>query len=345
MTYREPQFPFSFEIIQKKHSGFFRYLLIAILGLLMIGLISFFLLIKPPKSFIPDTIITVYPGMLPKDLAQVLESQNIVQSGQLFRLLLSTRINQKPIVVGDYIFEKPENIFSALYRINRGIYGNGRIRVTFPEGITVRQMAEILTTNIPDFNAGEFILLAEPQEGYLFPNTYFFFRTSTPEQVVRSMTQEHERFKNRLNEFFDENGVTKESLYGKKRTWQDVIIMASILEREAKNETEAKTIAGILWKRIQINMPLQVDATFLYTIGKGSSQLTLADLRSDGPYNTYTRTGLPIGPIGNPGRAMIEAALNPVSSPYLFYLHDANGKIHYGKNHDEHVSNKNRYLR
>jgi UPF0755 protein len=141
------------------------------------------------------------------------------------------------------------------------------------------------------------------------------------------------------------NEKTVNPIYGKVRTLKDIITMASILEREANGKDEARVISGILWKRIQKNMPMQVDATFLYSIQKGSSALTQTDLKTDGPYNTYTRTGLPVGPIGNPGTVMIDAALHPTDSPYWYYLHDDKGGIHYAKTYQEHLKNKKLYIR
>lgn len=336
---------YSFEFIQKKPSGFFRYLFLLLLLGIIGCIIVFVTLVRPPKNFAPDTIITVYSGMLSRDLAQVLETNNVVQSGQLFRLLLSTKINKKPIIAGDYIFEKPENIFSVLHRVNRGIYGNGRIRVTFPEGITAQQMSGILAQSLPDFNTADFLIKTKDKEGLLFPNTYYFFRTSTVDQVVDSLSSELNRVQMSLADYFNDQGMTKNKFGGKQRTWKEIITMASILEKEAYNAEEAKVIAGILWKRIDSGMPLQVDATFLYTHQKGSSSLTIKDLQTDNPYNTYTRKGLPVGPINNPGQAMIESALNPESSEYWYYLHGDDGKVRYGKTHDDHVANKRKYLK
>ncbi len=336
---------YSFEFTPKKPSGFFRYVFFGIIFCIIIILLIITILSRPPKNFTPDTVITIYPGMLSRDLAQVLKESNVIRSADWFRILLSARFNKKPIIVGDYIFEKPETVFAVLYRINRGIYGNGQIRVTFPEGITIVQMSEILQKSIPDFNTGEFLLKTKEQEGFLFPNTYFFFRTTSVDQVINSLKQESDRIENKFNSFFNRNGLTKDSFGGKQRTWKEIITMASILEKEAYNAEEAKIIAGILWKRIDSGMPMQVDATFLYTHQKGSSNLTLKDLRTDNPYNTYTRKGLPIGPINNPGEAMIQAALEPQKSEYWYYLHDDSGAIRYGKTHDEHVANKRRYLR
>jgi len=135
---------------------------------------------------------------------------------------------------------------------------------------------------------------------------------------------------------------------GKKleKTREEIIIMASILEKEASNNLEQKQIiSGILWKRIHIGMLLQVDAPFLYERGKESSQLSRADLKKDSLYNTYVHKGLTPTPIGNPGYDSLYAAAHPIQSEYLFYLHGSDGKVHYAKNHTEHVTNKQKYIK
>jgi UPF0755 protein len=121
--------------------------------------------------------------------------------------------------------------------------------------------------------------------------------------------------------------------------------MASILEEEANNTEDRRIISGILWKRIEKGMALQVDAPFYYLFGKGSSQLTLSDLATTSPYNTYVNKGLPSAPISNPGLDAIKAAINPKSTPYYFYLADRKGITHYATDHDGHVANRNNYLR
>lgn len=330
--------------------GFFRYVGLIILGILIGVLIWILHISSTPPNFQKDTIVTVYSGMTIKDLSSVLESDHIVRSAPWFHVILSTRWKNKPIVVGDYIFEKPQNAFSIAYRLSHGIYGNSRIKVTFPEGITVKSMGDILSKSIPNFPAADFIMAAKDKEGFLFPETYYFFRTSSVENVITTLSNQFtEKMKSFAQDFNGDltaqAGKTTNAIYGKTRSLHDVITMASILEREAKNKDEAKTIAGILWKRISKNMPMQVDATFLYTIQKGTSSLTMSDLHKDGPYNTYTRTGLPAGPIGNPGRDMIDAALHPIDSPYWYYLHDDQGVIHYAKTYQEHLKNKQKYLK
>ena len=121
--------------------------------------------------------------------------------------------------------------------------------------------------------------------------------------------------------------------------------MASILEKDANGREDARVISGILWKRFDAGMRLQADATLSYILGKESKHLTLSDLKTDSPYNTYLHTGLPAGPIGNPGMETLRAAILPEVSPYWYYLHDGEGVVHYAKNFAEHERNRRLYLK
>lgn len=332
------------EITPPLHAGLFRsFVTFSVLAIFAIFL-TVVIIARAPSTFQKDTLVTVYSGMTTKDLGTILENDHVVRSGKIFRLILSMRWKNKSIMVGDYIFEKPQSVFSVAYRITHGIYGNSRIKVTFPEGISVKEMGGILLKNIPTFPISDFLQQAGSHEGFLFPETYYFFRTTHADQVItvlsNQFTKEMKKFSSEFN-----GDITAQPIYGKTRSLHDIITMASILEREANTSDEAKVISGILWKRIQKNVPIQVDATFLYTLQKGSSSLTMSDLHKDGPYNTYTRTGLPVGPIGNPGIIMIDAALHPTTSDYWYYLHDNQGNIHYAKTYQEHLVNKRKYLK
>ena len=150
-------------------------------------------------------------------------------------------------------------------------------------------------------------------EGYLFPDTYFFLTDSNETDVINSMNG---NFKKKIMPLLPD--ITA---FGK--TEKEIITMASIIEREAKGDTDREIISGILWKRIKIGMPLQVDAA----------------------PETYKIKELPKNPISNPGLLSIKAAIHPVSSSYLYYLHDKNGSIHYAKNFTEHQANIRKYLK
>jgi UPF0755 protein len=136
-----------------------------------------------------------------------------------------------------------------------------------------------------------------------------------------------------------------EDLAKTKRKLRDIIIMASIIEEEAKDEISRKIVSGILWRRIDIGMALQVDASFLYVNGKKTHDLTLEDLAIDSPYNTYKYAGLPPGAITNPGIDSILAAVYPTKNPYLYYLTGTDGKMYYAKSFEEHIENKRQYLK
>jgi UPF0755 protein len=125
----------------------------------------------------------------------------------------------------------------------------------------------------------------------------------------------------------------------------DIIKMASIVEEEGRTMETREIIAGILWKRISIKMPLQVDSSFKYINGKTTATLTTEDLKIDSPYNSYTNRGLPPTPISNPGLAAIRATINPIKTPYLYFLSDKNGNMHYAITFEEHVENKLKYLK
>jgi UPF0755 protein len=128
------------------------------------------------------------------------------------------------------------------------------------------------------------------------------------------------------------------------RSMKDIITMASIIEKEAGNKTDRRIISGILWKRIDEGMHLQVDVPFYYVMDIAEGGPTLKDLATESPYNTYINKGLPPGPITNPGLDSIRAALNPTPSEYYFYLADSNGVTHYAKTHDGHLANRVKYL-
>lgn len=291
--------------------------------------------IQPPRNFPVGALVHIGEGSSVLGVANQLADEGIIVSPRLFALFVLSGTNTT-VAAGDYLFEQPQSVVKVAYRLSNADYGNSRVRLTIPEGSHNRDIAAIIQSKIPDFDVERFLELAEAKEGYLFPDTYWAFPSVTPEYLIAMM---EENFDQQIAEL-------QEQIDNSERPLEDIITMASIIEKEAfaGNYREHQIISGILWKRIRIGMPLQVDAPFKYLLDKASSELTLADLREDSPYNTYTRKGLPIGPINNPGLLAIRAALNPEESPYLFYLHDQSGTIHYAVDHLGHVANKRRYL-
>lgn len=309
--------------------------LVLILGIVALVGGSFLFMSNPPRDFTPGTTVTITSGTSVKEAGDLLEQNNIIRSSSLFQFVIKMFLQDRPVIAGEFSFEKSRTLRQVILRVTDGTFGKTQVKLTFPEGVTVREIAAITQKNIPAFNSDEFVAKASSYEGYLFPETYLVFKTLTPDELIQKMNKE---YLSRTKKLFPQGSSDK-------RRESSIIIMASLLEREARNEAEAHIIAGILLKRIEKGVPLQVDAPFMYLLNKTSSQLTVRDLQKDGPYNTYTRKGLPQGPIGNPGMQMIMAALQPQSSAYWYYLHGTDGVIHYAKTYEEHLANKKKYLK
>lgn len=301
--------------------------------------LSVYLLIKillsAPSSFPSKTSITLERGASLQSLARELKEKDIIKSETLFQFFVIMFGGEKRIAPGEYYFETPVPVYTVAYRIGEHLFGIQKIKVTIPEGVSNKEMASILQKKLSGFDGQAFLNATKDKEGYLFPDTYFFFPNTTTDEIIRTL---EDTFKRRTQKVFSEQSNSTLSS-------KEIIILASILEKEARGKDELRVVSGILQARLEKGMPLQVDAPFLYLIGKGSSELTLSDLRADGPYNTYTRKGLIPTPIGNPGIDAIEAVLYPTSSSYLFYLHGNDGVIRYARTFTEHKKNKSLYLR
>ncbi len=294
------------------------------------------LVFTPPRNFPAGEIISIPIGATSRDVGHILAQHHVVRSESAFMLSAELLDGSSGLQAGDYAFSRPFFVTEIARRMIRGIYGTAQVKLTFPEGVSAADMALIVQKQIPDFDVKSFLVKATPLEGHLFPNTYFVSRLITPDELIDRMEREFDR---------QYALVMSSDTSRNVRTQSDNIIMASLLEKEANNRDEARIISGILWKRISRGMPLQVDATFLYRLGKQSKELTLSDLRSQDPYNTYTHKGLPPGPIGNPGADMMYAAIHSESSPYWYYLHDANGNVYYAKTLEEHLKNRRLYIK
>ena len=308
---------------------------VAIVAFIFAGILFLLSVVNPPSPLQSDKVIMIESGTTLSETARNLKDNGIIKYEFPFEVFVIAIAGDDGVISGEYIFKSAENAFKVARRITRGNYGFEKMKITFPEGSTVSQMADIMSKTIPRFEKGEFIRLSQKEEGYLFPDTYFFPVNTKAAEVISALK---ENFYKKMSPLED-----KIKLFGK--TKDQVIIMASIIEKEASNPDDRRIVSGILWKRLKLGIPLQVDATFLYTLGKRSDQLTETDLKTDTPYNTYTRRGLPVAPIGNPGLDAILAAIEPKDSPYLFYLSDNNGEMHYAKNFDGHKINKVKYLR
>lgn len=305
---------------------------IAAIGVIMI--FSYLVLIRPPADFPVDVLVTVQDGASLKEIASQLEDDGVVRSELAFRILVTLLGRERSAHAGDYLFKEPKDVFTVARSISTGAFGLEPERIRIVEGATTRSMAIIYSSRLLRFDPERFLELAQAHEGYLFPDTYFFLPNVTEDTVIRTM-----------RENFDlQTEALRAEIASSTRTLEDIVIMASIIEREARTKSDRRMISGVLWNRIKRGMALQVDVTFLYTLGKNTFQLTLADLASDNPYNTYKHKGLPPTPIGSPSLDSLDAALHPTKNDYLFYLADYQGVTHYSKTYEQHLRYKRMYL-
>lgn len=281
--------------------------------LILLFLLFYFLFISAPMDFVKGSVVRIESGMNLRNVSSVLKKQHIIRSRVVFEFFVLILGSDSHIISADYFFENKLSVFSVARRIVGGEHRMAPLSVTIPEGYDSNQIADTFASKLLNFNKNKFLTKAKDLEGYLFPDTYFFLTNANEQSVVQVM-----------NDNFKKKTITLSGdivSSGKKK--RDIIIMASILEREAKGDNDREIISGILWKRISINMPLQVDAAMI----------------------TYKEKGLPDSPIGNPGLLAIKASIHPQNSPYLYYLHDKEGSVHYAKNFTDHIKNKLKYLK
>ncbi|HTH93238.1 MAG TPA: endolytic transglycosylase MltG [Candidatus Paceibacterota bacterium] len=289
-----------------------RTLLSLILGVVI--LVSLFrALVAPPEKFPAPFTLTITAGETLHDISTELYTYHAIRSEKAFEVFMLAFGNDKTISEGEYYFDKPLSSLAIAMRISGKEFGILKKKVTFPEGYTNVQMGDALAKVFPHFNEDQFLLLASGSQGSLFPDTYSFFPSVTPDLVIAAMKEDYQEKMIPIRADVSKSGHSE----------SDIIIMASIIQKEAKGNSDAPTIAGILWNRLSMNMPLQVDAV----------------------PSTYTVKGLPSAPIDNPGLGAIEAAIHPVASMYLYYLHDSKGTVHYASTYQQHTQNIRKYLK
>lgn len=304
--------------------------IVAVLGLCLAA----YALWLPAQGFPTGSIVHVPEDAGVHQIAAALKAAGAIRSPLVFYGYTRITGIDRSLGAGPFAFEKPLGLASVAHRLARGEHGIIEKRVTLTEGMTVADMGAAIAAEVPSFDAARFRDLGEPLEGYLFPDTYFFLPDLTPEEAVA-----------RLRARFDERIETiRPELDDSGRSIGKLVILASILEREANRPDDMRLVAGILENRLAIDMPLQVDAVFGYIRGENGYTPTAADLESDSPYNTYRYQGLPPGPIANPGLEALRAAADPTETDYLYYLTGKDGLMYYGVTFDDHRKNRARYL-
>ncbi len=298
----------------------------------LIGLLASVILFFGGSAPIPGSetkVNFVVPkGQSAGQIIQSLSSQNLIKSQFTAKIYLKlTGLDQK-IIPGSYVLSPGQNLSEVVTVLTSGPKD---IWVTFPEGWRREQIAARLTSTLKDFNFQEFITKTASQEGSLFPDTYLVSPEASVDDVIKILTS---------------NFSSKSPLDLNKLEDRQILIIASLIERESRSDQERPVISGIIHNRLDSNWPLQIDASIQYVQGNSQDWWPKEiNTKIMSAYNTYTHPGLPPTPICNPGLSSILAAKNPQKTPYFFYLHDSQGQVHYARTISEHNFNIDKYLR
>jgi UPF0755 protein len=329
----------------------FRRRVIRRLGLLALGLavvaagIETWRAVTPTGALAAGARVAEIPaqeGVLA--IGRRLRDAEIIRSAEVFVAVAVLRGSARTLRAGEYEFPRGTTTLTALQLIE-----SGKVRlhpVLHPEGATVMELARTMEQQRLA-SAADVLRAASDQaflrsvgiegsslEGYVFPDTYYFPRGLTAEQMLTRTVQ---RLRAKL---------TPEIVARARERGLDVhelLTLASIIEREAVVHDERRLISAVFWNRLELGMPLQADPTVQYAAGKERRALTRADLATDHPFNTYTRTGLPPGPIASPGLATIEAALDPAPVKYLYFVASDDHRHHFSTTVAEHNAAVARY--
>ena len=309
-----------------------------------------FLVFLPDFYILKTGLFTISKGQSALEIGKNLEKEGFYNHSQLFFILSIATGKANKLQAGDYLLEKNKSIFRILNDFSTGnIF---KIKITFPEGIILKEIenkinqefskwgrsnVEFSNHLVSDFKKDFKFLKNIPSsanlEGFLFPDTYNFDLKMENYEIAEIFLSN-----------FDKK-LEKEAKIRAEKNFFEVLIMASLLEKEANKYEDKQKIADILWRRLEAKMPLQVDATINYAVGINKERLSQIDLEIDSKYNTYKNLGLPPGPICNPGIESILAASNPSKNDFWYYLSSSDGKIIFSKNFEEHKLNKLKYLK
>ncbi len=318
--------------------------LMSLLGALALGFLAYEV-VTPADRLEAGSLVVELPahdGVL--GIANRLQRADAIRSRAGFVLLTMARGSSRSLKAGEYELERGATTLDVLTLIE-----SGRVKqhaILHPEGATVTELARVLEADrlttardvarlSTDAAFLRTLSIDGPSlEGYLFPDTYQLVRGMTPEEILTRMVL---RMRSKLGADIAARARARGF------TVHQLLTLASIIEREAVDREEMRTISAVFWNRLKLKMPLQADPTVQYATGKERRALTRADLRLDHPYNTYRNPGLPPGPIASPGIVAIQAALDPAPVNYLYFVAMDDTHHHFSATIAEHNAAVARY--
>ncbi|SHH16611.1 endolytic transglycosylase MltG [Clostridium grantii] len=296
--------------------------------------------------------INVSLGMTFYSLLDTLVEDNIVKDKNLIKLAIKYNELPTEIKAGQYTLDSTLSLEQLLKELQTGTISNNTIKVTIPEGYDIETIATLLEGKgivssqtflnaCLEYKIPDSLVMNENDnvkykiEGYLFPDTYNFEKHTSPDVIINKMIN---RFMAVLTEL--------EKDYGKKiANLDEIVTMASIVEKEARVAEDRPIIASVFNNRIEKGQMLQSCATVIYALGEYKEKLLLTDLEVNSPYNSYKNLGLPPGPICNPGKASLIAALYPADTDYIYFVAKGDGSHYFSNNYNDFLEAKNKYLK
>lgn len=323
-----------------------------LVALVILCIIWFLVVLLNGSGTKEDRSFVIKSGQGVNQISRNLYDAGLIKSKLVFESWVWFKHYEDKVVAGAYQIPQNASIRQITNLIISGPQ-NSQASITLLEGWDRRAMAKALdknglsgdnfleaTENIDEWKPYYDFLADAPDdatlEGYIFPDTYFVDNYTTIDDFI---TKTLNNFDKKLTP------ELREDIAKQGKTIFEVVNLASIVEREVPSYADKKMIADIFLKRLDIYMGLQSDATINFITGKGTTQPSLEDLEIKSPYNTYMHRGLPPGPISSPGIDSIEAVVHPTSNPYYFFLTTDEGETIYSIDHEEHVMNKQKYLR
>ena len=319
--------------------------LTTILLLILVGAAAFLYwwASQPAQPVATDNIkIVIKPGSGASQIGEQLQSANLIRSSLFFQFLVWQNDLTGKLQAGSFDLspaDSPKTIAENLTK------GTDDVWITIKEGWRAGEIGDYLANSLPNFDSDgdEFETECLNHEGYLYPETYLV-------PLNFNTTQTCKLLRNHYEKIAQEN--LRDQTYRSPLNEKEIIILASIIEREAKKPADMAMVSGILHNRLELGMPLQVDATLQYAKGYDAENNTwwpaptATDKQLDSPYNTYQQPGLPAGPISNPGLNAITAAANPTTTDNLYYISNLSGtQMYYAKTYDQHQQNIDQYLK
>ena len=297
------------------------------------------------KNSEKDILVEIPNGATLTKVSSILEENKLIKNKVLFKVVSKFKEDNNGVKAGKYLLSQKYSNSEILDVLISGKTYNDGIKITIPEGSTYKEVIKYLTNkkigkaevyeeliNNPKEFYDKYKFLDEKDittlEGFLYPDTYYFEKDMSKKDVISAMLK-------RFSEVYTPELKEKQKKMG--LTLQQVINMASIIEKEAVKDVDRPKIAGVFYNRLEIGMPLQSDATIQYIFDERKHIVSYSDLKIDSPYNSYLNKGLPPTQIANPGIKSIEAALEPEDNDYLYFVATVDGGNNYSKTYDEHL--------